>query len=164
MSDPYVGEIRIFGGNFAPRGWALCQGQVLPIVGNDALFAILGTTYGGDGRTNFALPDLRGRAIVGAGFGPGLSNYPLGSRAGTEEVTLTVNQMPPHAIATSSSPRTHNRPAAGLGLATGGAYAPVADADGVQHQAGGGEPHNNMPPFLVINYIIALVGVFPSRP
>ena len=135
-ADPFIGEIGMFGGTFAPRNWALCNGQLLSISQNTALFSILGTTYGGDGQTTFGLPDLRGRAAVHEGTGPGLSNRPLGQKGGVEQVTLTASQMPAHA---------HWVP---LGWPTG--------------NAGGGQAHENMQPYGVVNYIIALSGLYPS--
>jgi len=192
--DPFLGEIVMFAGNFAPRGWAYCDGQLLPINTNQALFSILGTTYGGDGRTTFALPDLRGRTPIGPRNGPGLSDYRLGERGGVETVTLTVNQMPSHShiATTSSTPSSiplstadaaNETPASGDvpavanfpdGLATQKvkAYGPATNviAGGSVSVApptilnqGGSQWHTNMQPYLAINYIIALQGVFPSR-
>jgi microcystin-dependent protein len=172
MSEPYIGEIRMFAGNFAPLGWAFCAGQLLPIAENDALFALIGTTYGGDGQTTFALPDLRGRIPIHMGQGAGLSNHAIGESSGTEAETLTVNQLPVHshpfmgtsstASATSpagavvASPSTIDlyRPTA----VPGAALAPNALA--IQ---GGSQPHDNMQPFLCISFIISLFGIFPSQ-
>jgi len=173
--DPFIGEVRMFAGNFAPRGWALCDGQLLPIAQNTALFSILGTTYGGDGRTNFALPDLRGRVPVHAGQGPGLSNKPLGSRGGSETVTLTINQMPVHhhlaQLNADSTVAVSDRPAEGLPARNAAAtpqYGTVANtnlnnAAITINNAGGSQAHPNMQPYITINYIIALQGIFPSR-
>lgn len=170
---PYIGEISMFAGNFAPRGWAFCDGQLLPIAQYSALFALLGTTYGGDGRTTFALPDLRGRAPIHAGTGPGLSERRLGSKAGQETTTLTVAQMPNHnhgayqSINTAEG--TQSTPTSGYPAKTGDGshdYANATDAQATNvtvGNTGGGQAHDNMQPFLTINYIIALQGIFPSR-
>ena len=177
MSDPFIGEIIMFGGNFAPRGWALCEGQLLPISQNTALFSILGTTYGGDGRTTFGLPDLRGRIPMGSGTGPGLSPRRLGEKAGTENVTLNQNQIPSHthaAIANSVSPTGNANVAAdnlwaddaGTASATYSSETKNAtmNADAISVQnTGGSQSHTNIQPFQCVNFIIALVGVFPSR-
>lgn len=177
MSDPFIGEIRMFAGNFAPTGWALCQGQILAIAQNTALFSLLGTTYGGNGQTTFALPDLRGRSPMQQGQGPGLSPRTLGEQGGSETVTLLTNQMPAH---------THSHLASG---AQGDQVTPEGNFDAVlldpntqqpQSQygaaanttmnpttigaAGGSQPHSNMSPFLCLNFIIALEGIYPSRP
>lgn len=184
--EPFIGEIIMFGGNFAPRGWAFCDGQLLPISSNSALFSILGTTYGGDGRTTFALPDLRGRAPIHAGNGPGLSSRRLGEKSGTETVTLDQTQMPAH---------THNAAVSGgdTSINIGGGKGNTADPNGnylsntgaaiyktaagtgslggvgktavtvTNANAGASLPHNNMQPYLVVNYIIALIGIYPSR-
>jgi len=177
MSSPFIGEIKMFGGTFAPRGYAFCDGQLLPIAQNSALFSLLGTTYGGDGRTTFALPDLRGRVAIHQGNGPGLSNYRLGQKAGAESVTLTTAQLPPHSHAATAhavAPAGNSNDAAGNFWAddAGGASATyhggpanaTMNAGAVSiANAGGGSPHTNVQPYLVINYIIALVGLFPSR-
>lgn len=167
--EPFLGEIRIFGGNFAPHGWALCQGQVLPIAQNTALFSILGTTYGGNGTTTFALPDLRGRAAMGMGQGPGLSDRTLGETGGTESVTLINSQLPAHnhshAVPATNEAATSSRPV-GKVPAAGGAYADTSDgtmAADTTGISGGNQPHNNMQPFITMNYIIALQGIYPSR-
>lgn len=166
--EPFIGQIIMFGGNFAPRGWALCDGQLLAISSHSALFSILGTTYGGDGQTTFGLPDLRGRAPVHAGHGPGLSAYRLGEKTGSETVTLTTNQIPAHTHqleavgnpANSSDARNN-----GLGLAeiyvAGDPEAQMNPAS--IRNTGGGQSHNNIQPVLAVNYIIALVGLYPSR-
>lgn len=171
MAEPFIGQIIMFGGNFAPRGWALCDGQLLPIAQNAALFSILGTTYGGDGRTTFGLPDLRGRAPIHAGNGPGLSDRRLGVRVGTEIETLNVNQIPSHthgAVANTNAADDHQPQGALLGTASADIYTQgggnnVALGAGTIQSTGGNQSHNNMPPSLAVNFIIALVGTFPSR-
>lgn len=153
MSEPFLAEIRVFAGNFPPRGWALCQGQLLPINQNQGLFSLLGTTYGGDGRTNFALPDLRGRTSVHPG-----TDVSLGGRGGAETVTLTPAQGV-HAPGSDTQPTTST--ATGATPAVGGAY---GTPDGSSTASvGGGQAHNNLAPFLALNYCIALQGIFPSR-
>ena len=170
--DPFIGEIIMFGGNFAPRGWALCDGQLLPISQNTALFSILGTTYGGDGRTTFALPDLRGRVAIHEGNGPGLSDYRLGQKGGTEHVTLTTAQIPSHShnLGADSAAGTSNVPTNNILANTGGfdnEYSTNNPNTNLKSSAisntGGGQSHTNIQPYLAVNYIIALVGVFPSR-
>lgn len=163
MTEPFVGELRLMGFNFAPTGWAQCNGQLLPINQNQALFSLLGTYYGGDGQTTFALPDLRGRLPMHAGQGPGLSDRTQGETGGSEAVTLTTTQLPAHAhtAGVADVERTTNRP---TGIpARGGAYAADATATVPSGAAGGSQPHENMPPFLVLNWCIALQGVYPSR-
>ena len=165
MSSPFIGEIRMFAGNFNPNGWMLCQGQIVPISENDALFNLIGTTYGGDGQTTFALPNLQSRVPIHVGPG-----FALGQSGGTETVTLTVSQIPAHshvpqafdAAGTQSSPAANvwaqstlnnydtNAPASSMNPAACGS-------------AGGSQPHDNMVPFLVINFILSLFGVFPSQ-
>jgi microcystin-dependent protein len=171
MTTPMIAEIRLFAGNFAPRGWALCHGQILSIAQNTALFSLLGTTYGGDGRTTFALPDLRGRVPVGQGQGPGLSPNSLGQQGGAETHTLTSSEMPAHNHPTQSNKATNDaattsRPN-GKVPAAGGAYADTSDGSALDPDligaAGGSQPHNNMQPHLALNYIIALQGIYPSR-
>lgn len=168
MSDPFLGEIRIFGFNFAPRGWAFCNGQLLSISQNAALFSLLGTTYGGDGQTTFALPNLQSRVPIHFGQGPGLSNYTLGESAGTETVTLTQNQIAAHShlVNASNGDPSTTRPANGL-PSGGGAYAASSDGStmspGMVANAGGSQPHTNIQPYLVLNFCIALQGIFPSR-
>jgi microcystin-dependent protein len=168
MGQPYVGEIRLFGGNFAPNGWYLCQGQLLPISENETLFNLIGTTYGGDGQETFALPDLQGRVPVHQGTGPGRSTYQIGEKAGVEEVTLTVAQLPAHNHAFPVSTG-----GASSGSAVGGVPAAVgSDAlwgnDGTTEPmaattvAGGSQPHSNLQPYTCLNYIIAWAGIFPS--
>jgi microcystin-dependent protein len=157
----------MFGGNFAPRGWAFCNGQLLSIAQNTALFSLLGTTYGGNGQTTFALPDLRSRAPVHFGQGPGLTNRDLGEQGGEETHTLITTEMPAHShpAGANNSGQTTNRPADAV-AARGGAYASSADTSmgpASSPPAGGSQPHNNMQPYLAINYIIALEGIYPSR-
>ena len=166
MSEPFLGEIVMFAGNFAPRGWAFCNGQLLPISQNTALFSILGTTYGGNGQTTFALPDLRGRAPVHAGQGPGLSNYALGESTGVESITLTTGQMPAHQHAqpATNAEEGTNRPSNAV-PAKGGVYAGATDGTTLAPTttAGSSQPHSNIQPVLAVNFIIALEGIFPSR-
>ncbi|MFT4576855.1 MAG: microcystin-dependent protein [Polaribacter sp.] len=198
--EPMMAQIMIFGGNFAPRGWAFCDGQLLAISQNTALFSLLGTTYGGDGRTTFALPDLRGRVAVHPGNGPGLTPRKLGQRSGVETETLTLLQMPIHTHITSNTPSTDqhvslsstlavneipqpndvpavaNYPApSGLGETKVKSFGPATASNTVNgqtisgsagltvHDNGGNQPHNNMQPWLGLNYIIALQGIYPSR-
>ena len=166
MSEPFIGSIILFAGNFAPRGWAFCNGQLLPIAQNTALFSILGTTYGGNGQTTFALPDLRGRVPLHPGTGPGLSQYTLGQSAGAETITLTSSEMPAHTHVqpASNGDQTTNRPNAAV-PARGGVYAGTTDGSALDptSPAGGSQPHSNLQPYLAVNYIIALEGIFPSR-
>ena len=174
MSNPFVAEIRIFTGNFAPKGWALCDGQLMSISQNTALFSLLGTTYGGDGKSNFALPNLQGCAPMQAGQGPGLSLRDLGETGGEQTVTLLQTEMPAHAHAAQASAGTtqfdptNNAWASGQ-KGFGNAYAASNPPTNVQMNpfgtsiAGGNLPHNNMPPFLGLTFIIALQGVFPAR-
>lgn len=172
MSEPFVGEIRMFAGNFAPRSWAFCDGQLLAVSQNDALFSLLGTIYGGDGRTTFALPDLRGRIPVHAGSGPGLSARALGARGGQERVTLTTASMPAHrhSLMASSGAASDSQPggravgvAAGGNVYGGGGALGSMGGNALSTQSGGAGPHDNMQPFLCINFIIALFGIYPSR-
>jgi len=172
MADPFVAEIRMVPFNFVPRGWAACDGQLLPLSQNTALFSLLGTTYGGDGRSTFALPDLRGRAAMHHGQGPGLSAYDLGQRGGEENVTLLESQMPPHThgLRAVAAPGTVLSPAgAAFARAPGTAslYGAASGISGAMAAAtvnpGGGTPHNNMQPYLALHFIIALQGVFPPR-
>lgn len=187
-STPFLGQITMFGGNFAPRGWALCNGQLLSINQNQSLFSLLGTTYGGDGRTTFALPDLRGRVAIHAGAGPGLTAKNLGEKGGSETNTLTVNQLPSHTHAatattnivihadngngTSDTPGGKvwakksrdsdysNFPASAVTMDSGAASAATSVTVG---NTGNSQAVNNIQPFQTVNYIIALQGVFPSR-
>jgi len=173
MANPFLAEIRIFAGNFAPKGWALCDGQLMPISQNTALFSLLGTTYGGDGKSNFALPNLQGSAPMQAGQGPGLSLRDLGETGGEQTVTLLVTEMPTHSHTAQclSAGEGDNSPQnavwAGGGRGAPPMYTPAGNT--VQMNpfamsvAGGNLPHNNMPPFLGLTFIIALQGVFPAR-
>ena len=170
MSNPYLGEIRTFAGNFAPQGWALCQGQLLPIAENTALFQLIGTTYGGDGVNTFALPDLRGRLPLHQGTGPGLSPRSIGQMGGAEQVTLGEAQLPAHShtvLASNSAGKAAPGPGAMLSAGViqvfgNGAPNTPMSPQAVTTSAGGGQPHPNMPPFLGLNYIVALFGIFPS--
>ncbi|MFK8161573.1 MAG: phage tail protein [Lewinella sp.] len=179
--EPFIGQIQAFGFNFAPRGWAKCDGQLLAISQNQALFSLLGTTYGGDGRTTFALPDLRGRTMLHEGTGPGLTTRRLGQRGGSETNTLNVTQLPSHnhalgagssvAIPVSEEDADQDE-AAGKFLANGTFYhnqgsgvygnGPIPLSGNTLNQ-GGQQPFNNMQPYLVVNICIALTGLFPSR-
>jgi microcystin-dependent protein len=175
MSEPFIAEIRIFGGNFAPRSWAFCNGQLLPISQNTALFSLIGTTYGGDGRTTTALPNMQGRAPMHPGRGPGLTARRLGQIGGVETVTLTEAQMPNHTHTQGGSTDEAEfdgspNPANNLtGVVEGGKepYAASANLTTLSESAlpstGGSQAHNNLQPYLVLNYIIALVGLYPSR-
>jgi microcystin-dependent protein len=173
LSQPFLGEIRMFGGNFAPAGWMFCEGQLLPISENDSLFALLGTTYGGDGQSTFGLPDLRGRIPVHVGTSSGGVTYVLAERAGVETVTLTVQQIPTHShpLLATANPASAVAPA-GRVLATAAAatitpYGTDNPAGTLSPQAvgadGGSQPHGNFQPYLCVNFIISLVGVFPPQ-
>ncbi len=174
MSEPFVGEIRMFAGNFAPRGWAFCDGQLLAVSQNDALFSLLGTIYGGDGRTTFGLPDMRGRINLHAGSGPGLSDRRLGAKGGAENVTLTTNQLPSHnhGVPVTSAVTTDRNPTGKL-LAqldpssalyeSGNEFTDAQLSSAAVENTGGSRSHSNMMPFICINYIIALFGIYPSR-
>lgn len=179
--DPYLGNVTVFAGNFAPRSWMFCQGQLLAIANYDALFALIGTTYGGDGQTTFALPDLRSRVSIHAGQGPGLSNYVLGQMSGTENVTLLSSNLPMHnhsllaplalkqsasTATTGASDPTNAYPASGaksyFGTSDGtrmGSYSSISTTP----IAGGSQPVPIIQPYLAMNYIIAVEGIFPSR-
>jgi microcystin-dependent protein len=177
MSSPFVAEIRIFGCNFAPTGWAQCNGQLLPISQNTALFSLLGTYYGGDGKSTFGLPNLQGAAPLHWGQGPGLSLYDIGQMAGERTVTLLQSEIPMHFHATQASSNDGNTnlplnniwAKAHTGKSDLNMYGPFvpASADTMNFQAagiaGGSQPHNNMPPYLVLNFCIAMQGVFPPR-
>lgn len=172
MSEPFVGEIRMFAGNFAPRGWAFCDGQLLAVSQNDALFSLLGTIYGGDGRTTFGLPDLRGRIPLHAGTGPGLSPRRLGSKGGEEHVTLTTNQMPRHQhliLANSAAGASAESPSGKVPGNNTNEQVYDSEEDNVAmndasfNNTGGSQSHTNLMPTLCINFIIALVGIYPSR-
>jgi len=178
MSEPFIGEVKAFAFNFAPKNWAMCNGQLLSIAQNQALFSILGTTYGGNGTVTFALPDLRGRSPIHWGQGGGLSNISLGQVGGTENVTLTVNQMPAH-----THPFVATTTAGTKKLVNGSIFADDVDSQPVDYFAapnapgsnyfplnalsmpvmGGTQPHPNMQPYMVVNYCICLNGIFPSR-
>jgi microcystin-dependent protein len=169
MSEPFLGEIRPFPYNFAPRSWAFCNGALLPINQNQALFSLLGTTYGGNGQTTFALPNLNDRVAISSGTGPGLSPYNLGQPGGVSGVTLTQAQIPPHnhLVTTASAPST-NSPVNALPATSGShnLYDPAINtsmASDAIGSAGGSQAHENMQPTLAINYCIALTGIFPSR-
>jgi len=176
MSNPFLAEIRIFTGNFAPKGWALCDGQLLPLSQNTALFSLLGTTYGGDGKSTFALPNLQGSAPMQAGQGPGLSLRDLGEQAGEQTVTLLQTEMPAHshvtqclnANADQAVPQANIWAIAGARRATVNQYAPTSGQNVQMNPlalsiAGSSLPHNNMMPYLGLTFIIALQGVFPPR-
>lgn len=171
MEEPLIGQVMMFGGNFAPRGWAFCDGQLLAISSNDALFSILGTIYGGDGRTTFALPDLRGRVAIQQGAGPGLPTYNLGQRGGNDTTTLMTSNLPATQVSfgASDDEGTGSEPSPNSVLATPGDdtnfYSTSSDTSiksgsiiGAQNQA-----YSNMGPSLGLNYIIALQGIYPSR-
>jgi microcystin-dependent protein len=170
MGQPYIGEIRMFAGNFNPNGWAFCDGQLIPISENDALFTLIGTTYGGDGQETFALPNLQSRIPIHMGAGPDGVTYQLGEMAGTETVTLTTQQIPIHTHAFlvsgdsgSASNASNAMPATGVTI-----YRPDQPATAAMNAAaitpvGGSQPHENMQPFLCINYIISLFGIFPTQ-
>jgi microcystin-dependent protein len=173
MADPFVAEIRIFPFNFPPKGWAFCNGQLLPLSQNTALFALLGTTYGGDGKSTFALPDLQGRAPMHPGQGPGLSLHDLGETGGSETVTLLPSEVPvhTHALRAQSAPADTNLPS-GHSLARVIGATPYREPAGAPltamspsalSPAGGGAPHNNMMPYLTFYFCIAMQGVFPPR-
>jgi microcystin-dependent protein len=178
MSNPFLAEIRMFAGNFAPKGWALCAGQLMPISQNTALFSLLGTTYGGDGKSNFALPNLQGCAPMHPGQGPGLSLHDLGETGGEQTVTLLTTEMPAHshsAACVSNVDGNQNSPQSNVWAKTLGAsrqQPPPDYSTSAPNQpmnplalsiAGGSLPHNNMSPFLGLTFIIALQGVFPAR-
>lgn len=179
--DPFIAQITVFGCNFAPLGWALCQGQVMSISQYTALFSLIGTYYGGNGQTTFALPDLRSRAPIGFGQGPGLSNYAIGETGGQETVSINTSSYPTHThgLFAGASPATANTPgglieaegqqtggrggAVNLALySASGAPTPLAPA-ALTAAAGGGQPHNNLQPYLTLNFCIALQGIFPAR-
>jgi microcystin-dependent protein len=173
MSSPFVAEIRIFPGNFAPKGWAFCNGQILPISQNTALFSLLGTTYGGNGQSTFALPDLQGRVPMHPGQGPGLSLHDLGEEGGEKFVTLLQSEMPAHNHNAQGSNTNSNQQAVTANFHAGSTqnkrYAPAATAPDTTMNpfiiapTGSSFPHNNMSPYLTLNFCIALQGVFPPR-
>jgi microcystin-dependent protein len=173
MADPFVAEIRIYPFNFAPRGWAFCDGQLLPLSQNTALFSLLGTTYGGDGKSNFALPDMQGNAPMHPGQGPGLSLHDLGETGGAETVTLLESEIPSHthSLMALNLPGNRTNPIGNsISRPVGNPFLPPAGApivpmaDVTVSPAGGDQPHNNMQPYLTLNFCIALQGVFPPRP
>jgi len=177
MADPFVAEIRIFPFNFPPKGWAFCDGQLLPLSQNTALFSLLGTTYGGDGKSTFALPDLQGSAPMHPGQGPGLSLYDLGQLGGVEAVTLLQSEMPIHAhsvgraladLGNQISPVNSVWAQAAAGRGSAALYKDGAPTGKVNINSlsvtGSSLPHNNMQPYLTLNFCIALQGVFPARP
>ncbi len=164
MAQPYVGEIRMFAGNFAPAGWMFCEGQLLPISENETLFQLIGTTYGGDGESTFALPDLRGRIPIHQGNG-----FILAETGGAEEITLTVNQIPAHShplLANNANATTNTPTANALSIAQGDVYTtgftPINMNANTIGSTGGSQPHSNLQPFLCVNFIISLFGIFPS--
>jgi microcystin-dependent protein len=177
MSDQFLAEIRIFASNFAPQGWATCDGQLLSISQNTALFSLLGTNYGGDGRVTFGLPDLRGRVPVSQGQGPGLSGYTVGEELGSDTITLLVSEMPAHTHGLDAedpsiqgADQSAPSPTSVLAASTGGfAYRPDASTQPVAMNAaavpplGGSQPHNNLQPYLTLTFCIALTGIFPAR-
>lgn len=176
MSEPFLGEIMMAGFNFAPRGWALCNGQLLSIAQNTALFSLLGTTYGGNGTQNFALPNLQGRTPMQQGQGPGLSSRQLGETGGVENVTLNSAQIPGHthalkattASATTAAPEGAIWAVSGSRRSTTNLYTNAAGAGAVMNSqvlapVGSSQPHNNMPPFMTVSFCIALQGIYPSR-
>ncbi|MDH4393108.1 MAG: tail fiber protein [Aquabacterium sp.] len=171
MSQPFVGEVRLFAGNFAPAGWSFCDGSLYAISEAEALFALIGTTYGGDGQSTFAMPDLRGRVPVHQGTGNGLSTRTMGEPGGTETVALTTQQMPAHthALRASSAAATGSAPGGAVLADTGavnsyGSGTPSqAMAAGALAAQGGNQPHENMAPFLTVSYIISLFGIFPQQ-
>jgi microcystin-dependent protein len=175
MSDPFIGEIRLFAGNFAPHGWAFCDGQIMQIASNTALYSILGTTYGGDGKTTFALPNLKGRIPIHFGQGPGLTKHELGDVVGSEMVSLSLNQMPAHnhtATVKAANAGTTNQPQNNLygKIARSNIYntpdaslANMAEGSVSLTSSGGSQPHSNMQPYLTLSFIIAIYGLYPIR-
>ena len=172
MSQPFIGEIRMFGGNFAPAGWAFCDGQLIPISENDALFTLIGTTYGGDGQETFALPNLQSRVPMHAGTGPDGVTYQLGEAAGVESVTLTIQQIPNHThpLLASNTPAAAQIPGGNVAAqGAGGSQIYTSSSSPIQlppttvQPVGGSQPHENMQPFLCISFIISLFGVFPQQ-
>jgi len=172
MSDPFVAEIRMFGGNFAPTGWAQCDGQLLPISQNTALFSLLGTFYGGDGKSTFGLPNLQGSVPIGQGQGPGLTERSLGEQVGTASVTLLSSEMPAHAHSINAykdDPADINTPSPSVILGTTAGLNLYGTSSNTPLQTlalapqGSGLPHNNLSPYLVVIFIIAMQGVYPPR-
>lgn len=172
MSEPFLAEVRIFAGNFAPRGWAFCNGQIIPLSQNTALFSLLGTTYGGNGQTTFGLPNLQGRAPMHPGDGPGLTQRWLGEMGGSSTETLTSAELPSHThtmkynktvAGDSNSPAGKLFAKSVVPIASVFSASPPDTAIGSSTAAGGSQPHNNMQPFLGVNYIIAMQGIYPPR-
>lgn len=170
MSEPFIGEMKMFAGNFAPRSWAFCDGQLLAVSQNEALFSLLGTIYGGDGRRTFGLPDMRGRIPIHVGNGPGLSPRSIGGRGGAEREMLTVDGIPPHTHAQHAATQPAGRadPSGALRapfdeLSNESALGFVTMASDTIGPAGGDQAHSNLQPFLCVNFIIALFGIYPSR-
>ena len=172
MSQPYVGEIRMFGGSFAPAGWAMCQGQLMPISENETLFNLIGTTYGGDGQETFGLPDLQGRTPIHSGQGPNISqNYQIGEKAGVESVTLTTQQIPVHTHPMLASQGVASQTNPGGNLISQATQAQLYIEDvanspmsaGSVLPVGGSQPHENLQPYLCVTYIISLFGIFPQQ-
>jgi microcystin-dependent protein len=174
MSDPFIGHITMFTGNYIPHGYAECNGQLMPIAGNETLYSVLGTQFGGDGHTNFALPDFRGRIPVGQGAGPGIDPIPYGQQAGTETVTLNQDQTPTHThqLTASKGNATEGNPCDNLfavmdATNSSRAYhespADLEMRNGTLSSTGGSQPHNNMMPYMVVRYIIAVQGYYPQR-
>ena len=172
MGEPFIGEIRMFGGNFAPAGWAFCQGQLMPISENDALFTLIGTTYGGDGQETFGVPDLQGRAPMHAGQGPGITqNYVLGEQAGVESVTLSTQQIPIHNHAVVASTNVASSTTASGNITASSNQLKIYDQGGTSKlfanntltPVGGSQPHENLQPYLCISFILSLFGVFPTQ-
>jgi microcystin-dependent protein len=170
MSEPFLGEIRLLPFTFAPAGWALCNGQLLPIAQNTALFSLLGTTYGGNGSTTFALPNLQGAAPMGFGQGPGLSPHDLGETGGSNTVTLLASEMPAHnhalgvsSAAGTSTTATQVPPFAAIGVPPTNAFGPTYNMAPMGGLVGSGLPHENRQPYLALNFCIAMQGIFPAR-
>jgi microcystin-dependent protein len=173
MSEPFIGEIRMFAGNFPPQGWAFCDGQLLPISGNESLFSLFGTTYGGNGQTTFGVPDLRGRIPLHRGQGPGVGGRLIGEKSGTETVALTSPQLASHTHNVFASTGPTSNAVGPEGAVTGDTGAaqiyaapsspPIAMDAGAVSNVGGGQPHENMAPYLAIRFIVALFGIFPSQ-
>lgn len=170
MSNPFVGEIRMFGGNFAPAGWAFCNGQLLPISENDVLFTLIGTTYGGDGQDTFGLPDLRGRLPMHMGSGAGLTPRTLSETGGVESVALTTQQIPNHTHAPMADSNNGNQATPQNGIwaaAAASRYSSSAPNLAMNNTlvgaAGGSQPHDNLMPYLAVSFIISLFGIFPTQ-
>jgi microcystin-dependent protein len=170
MGQPYIGEIRMVGFNFAPAGWAFCNGQLMAIAENDVLFNLIGTTYGGDGQQTFGLPNLQSRIPIHQGTGPGLSTYIIGGISGTENVTLVPNQIPQHNHSAIAKTEAGNQASPNNAIWAGSSQSIYGTGSGnvamrvsAISSSGGNQPHDNMMPFLVINFIISLYGVYPSQ-